>query len=127
MRSLLAAVAVFALAVPAVAQHTADPPAAVKKAVADKTAVLVDVREKTEWDDGHIKDAVFLPLSALKDGLPADAREKLPKDKPVYLHCASGRRCLKAADALKKLGYDARPLKQGYQDLIDAGFPKADR
>ena len=48
-----------------------------------------------------------------------------PKDKPIYLHCASGVRCLQAAEILKKQGYDARPLKDGYKDLVDKGFVKA--
>jgi rhodanese-related sulfurtransferase len=43
----------------------------------------------------------------------------------VYLHCASGRRCLAAADLLKTQGYDARPLKDGYEALLKAGFEKA--
>ncbi len=38
----------------------------------------------------------------------------------------SGVRCLKAADELKKLGYDVRPLKEGYKDLLKAGFAPAD-
>ena len=48
----------------------------------------------------------------------------LPKDKVIYAHCRSGGRCLVAADILKQQGYDVRPLKQGFKDLIEAGFPK---
>jgi rhodanese-related sulfurtransferase len=48
-----------------------------------------------------------------------------PKDKIIYCHCRSGRRCLTAADILKKQGYDVRPLKAGYEDLLKAGFPQA--
>ena len=51
----------------------------------------------------------------------------LPKDKPIYCHCAAGVRVLPAADILQKHGYDARPLKPGYKDLLRAGFPKAER
>ena len=39
------------------AEHTKDTPQEVKKAVADGKAVLLDVREKDEWDAGHIKGA----------------------------------------------------------------------
>lgn len=45
----------------------------------------------------------------------------------MYLHCGSGVRTLKAADELKKLGYDVRPLKPGYKELLKAGFEKADK
>jgi rhodanese-related sulfurtransferase len=108
------------------ADHTTDTTDVVKKALADDKAVLIDVREKSEWDDGHLKDAKLLPLSTLKGGAKAeDVAKIVPKDKVVYCHCGSGVRCLKAADELKKLGYDVRPLKPGYADLLKAGFAPA--
>jgi rhodanese-related sulfurtransferase len=110
------------------ADHTKDTPEAVKKALADGKAVLLDVREKDEWDDGHLKDARLLPLSSLKGGAKTEDVVKVaPKDKIVYCHCGSGVRCLKAADELKKLGYDVRPLKPGYKDLLKAGFEPAEK
>jgi len=124
---LAAAVAALVAAGPAVAaDHTADSLDTVKKAVAAGTAVLVDVREPDEWRDGHLKAARHLALSDLKAGVPADRlKEAIPAGKVVYLHCASGRRCLAAADLLKKQGYDARALKDGYEALLAAGFEKA--
>jgi rhodanese-related sulfurtransferase len=83
------------------ADHTADSLDTVKKAVAAGTAVLVDVREPDEWKDGHLKVARHLALSDLKAGVPADRlKEVIPAGKVVYVHCASGRRCLAAADLL---------------------------
>jgi len=115
-----------ALSAARAADHTKDTTDAVKKAVADDKAVLLDVREKSEWDDGHLKDAKLLPLSVLKAGAKAeDVAKVIPKDKIVYCHCGSGVRCLKAADKLKKLGYDVRPLKPGHADLLKAGFAPA--
>lgn len=110
----------------AAADHTKDTLDMVKKAVADDKAVLLDVREKAEWDDGHLKDAKLLPLSVLRGGAKAeDVAKVAPKGKIIYCHCAAGGRCLKAADELKKLGYDVRPLKPGYADLLKAGFAPA--
>ena len=125
----LAAVALATgLALARAADHTKDTPDEVKKALTDGKAVLLDVREKDEWDDGHLKDAKLLPLSALKAGAKAeDVAKVVPKDKVVYCHCGSGVRCLKAADELKKLGYDVRPLKPGYKDLLKAGFEPAEK
>lgn len=105
---------------------------AVKAALAKKDAVLVDVREKGEWDQGHLAGAVFLPLSWLKaeskgDRLAEHAAEKVPANKVLYLHCRSGGRVIPAAGILKKAGYDVRPLKQGFDDLKDAGFPVAEK
>ena len=115
----LTAVPVFAV------EHTKDTPDTVKKALADKKAVLLDVREQAEWNAGHLQGAQLLPLSKLKgDDIKALLKD-LPKDKPIYAHCKAGGRCLQAAEILIKQGYDVRPLKQGYADLLEAGFSKA--
>lgn len=129
VRILLGCLLVAGLTLPTplqAANHTKDTIDTVKKAVADGKAVLVDVREQSEWDDGHLKDAKLLPLSVLQAGVKAeDVAKVAAKDKIVYLHCGSGIRCLKAADTLQKLGYDVRPLKPGYRDLLKAGFAPA--
>jgi rhodanese-related sulfurtransferase len=49
-------------------------------------------------------------------------KEFMPKDKIVYLHCASGARCIEAAELLTDLGFEVRPLKPGYDAFIEAGF-----
>lgn len=108
------------------ADHTTDSLETVKQAVGSGKAVLVDVRELDEWNDGHLKDAKHLALSDLRKGLDLETiRKTCPNGCVVYLHCASGRRCLAAADILKKYGYDVRPLKDGYESLLRAGFEKA--
>ena len=112
--------------------HTTDALDQVKAKVEAKKAILVDVRERPEWDRGHIRGAVLIPLSKLrgweKDGMTdaekARLLEDLPKGSVVYCHCASGNRCLSGGEALRKLGYDARPLKPGYSALVKAGFPR---
>lgn len=105
------------------AGHTKDSLDIVKKKLADKEAVLVDVREQAEWDAGHLDAAVLLPLSALqKEG---KAAKTLTKGKIVYTHCKAGIRSVTAAEILEKQGYDVRPLKAGYQELLDAGFAPA--
>ena len=106
--------------------HTTDELAVVRTRVANKEAVLLDVREKDEWDEGHLQAASLVPLSSLKDGMiPAEFLRQFPKDKPVYLHCRSGGRVLRCAELLQGQGYDIRPLKAGYQKLVEAGFEKA--
>ena len=108
------------------ADHTKDSLQTVKKGLTEKKAVLVDVRELDEWNDGHVKDAKHLALSQIKSGVTDEKlKEIIPPGKIVYLHCAAGGRCLKAADMLKNKGYDIRALKPGYDALISAGFEKA--
>ena len=65
-----------------------------------KGAIIVDVREPGEYSRGHIKGAVNIPLSQLRQRI-----EEIPKDKPVYLHCRTGQRSYNAARALQNLGY----------------------
>ena len=111
-------------------EHTKDTLDTVKAALAKKEAVLVDVREKGEWQQGHLEDALFVPLSWLKTEAKGEqfsehVGEKVPAKKVVYIHCRSGGRALTAAGLLRKAGYDVRPLKQGFDDLREAGFPAA--
>jgi rhodanese-related sulfurtransferase len=110
--------------------HTADSLELIRERLVKNEAVLIDVREQREWDAGHLADATLVPLSVLAGKGPtpelaAELQSKLPKGKTVYCHCRSGGRVLRAAPILKELGYDIRPLKAGYEDLLQAGFPKA--
>ncbi len=104
-------------------EHTKDSLAVVKQKLADKSAVLVDVREQAEWDAGHLDASILLPLSGLQKG--TDSSQKLKKGQIVYTHCKAGIRSVTAGEILAKQGYDVRPLKAGYQDLLDAGFAPA--
>lgn len=69
----------------------------VKKALADGSIALVDVREDEEWADGHIPGAIHNPLSRFDVSA-------LPKDKKVVVYCRSGRRTLQALDIAQRSG-----------------------
>jgi len=107
------------------AEHTKDSLTTIKKNIEDEKAVLVDVREKKEWDAGHIEGAIFLPISSVQDGLSKDELESLPKDRVLYVHCVVGKRALTVANALEKEGFKVQPMRPGYKEMIDAGFKKA--
>ena len=133
-RSLkLAAVVAFlaALATPLLvtsAELSKDSLETVLQNVTEEKAVLIDVREKKEWDAGHVEGAIFLPLSALNRGMdPEKIRELLPEDKILYVHCVVGKRAVTAGNILEKHNYSSiRPIKPGYEELIEAGFEKAE-
>lgn len=109
------------------AEHTRDSLETVKKLVSEKKAVVVDVREISEWNAGHLKDAIHIPLSKIKSGLSAEELTRLTgDDKVIYLHCRSGMRCLDAANRLGSSRRELRPLKSGYEELLKAGFTKAE-
>jgi len=107
------------------AELSNDPLPTVQENITTHKAILVDVREPGEWKGGHVEGAISLPLSSLKNADTQTIELRLPKDKIVYTHCVMGVRALKAAKILEKLGYNVRPLKAGYEDLLKAGFQKA--
>lgn len=67
----------------------------------ENNAFIVDVREKNEYERGHLINAVNIPLSELRDRV-----DEIPKDRPVYLHCRSSQRSYNAVMALQNMGYD---------------------
>jgi phage shock protein E len=108
-------------------EFTEDSLATVKKNIAAKKAVLVDVRSKDEWDKGHVEDAIFLPITKLEQIEPDQFAKVLPKKKILYTHCAVGMRAEAAGEILAEHGYEVRVLQPGYDKLIKAGFKKAER
>lgn len=102
------------------AEYTKLTPAQILAEVKAGKAVIVDVREEPEWEEGHLKQALWVPLSSL-EGVDAKGRamamKDLPKDKAIYLHCKSGVRCMKAATLLEKDGVKAQAVKTPYPTL----------
>ena len=69
---------------------------------AGQKAVIVDVREDSEWNEQHIPGAIHIPLAQLNDRL---SELKPYKDSPVITQCRSGGRSAKALDVLKSAGF----------------------
>jgi rhodanese-related sulfurtransferase len=106
-------------------EFTKDSLQVVAENVAQKKAVLVDVRSQSEWNKGHLEGSIFLPVASLgKNVDPKMLAKKLPKDKILYTFCVVGVRAKAAAKVLQQHGYTVRALKPGYDDLIAAGFKK---
>ncbi|WP_028828741.1 FAD-dependent oxidoreductase [Proteocatella sphenisci] len=76
------------------------PVTAVRELV-EANAFIVDVREKDEYEEGHLVNSVNIPLSELRQRM-----SEIPKDTPVYLHCRSSQRSYNALMALINSGYD---------------------
>jgi rhodanese-related sulfurtransferase len=68
----------------------------------DENLVVLDVRKPTEFADGHVKDALNIPLNDLSDPLNMAALEE---DQNVYVHCQGGYRSVIAASLLKRQGF----------------------
>jgi rhodanese-related sulfurtransferase len=85
-------------------------------------ALVLDVREQSEWADGHIAKAKHIPLGQLKNRV-ADL-EKF-KDKPIVAVCRSGNRSAHACGLLKKAGFEnLHNLSGGMQAWEQAGLPR---
>ncbi|MDA8639454.1 rhodanese-like domain-containing protein [Flavobacteriaceae bacterium] len=67
-----------------------------------KESILVDVRTKEEFEQGHITNAINIPVDSV--GFET-AITKFPKNKTILLYCHSGRRSSKAAKEMQILGF----------------------
>jgi len=85
----------------------------------DQVHTLVDVRQPGEWQAGHPKAAVHIPLGEI----PARMQE-IPQDKPVVVICASGNRSAMAATRLAKSGFsNVYNFSGGMGSWQSAGLP----
>ena len=74
---------------------------------------LLDVREEYEYQEGHIKGAVNLPLREI-----LSQKDSLPKDKDIYVYCRSGHRSADAVNFLKSLGFEkVHNIEGGFIDI----------
>lgn len=80
--------------------------------------VLVDVREKSEYDEGHIETAILLPLGNIEK----DAPNVLDKESVIIVYCRSGRRSAEAANKLVDLGFKNVYDMGGIIDWVNQGY-----
>jgi len=94
-----------------------DPRAAAARA-AEGGALLLDVRERSEWDAGHAPGAVHIPYENLRE-----RTHELPLDRPVLIYCASGIRSSLAASMLESSGRDVANVRGGFTAWRNAKLP----
>ena len=72
--------------------------------MSSRQVVVLDVRTQKEYGEGHVRDAVLLPLDAITE---ETALAAIPsKDCVVLVYCRSGRRSAEAAARLSEMGYE---------------------
>ena len=80
---------------------------------------VLDVRTEEEYKEVHIKDAHLIPIKELEQNI-----NKIPKDKKVVVHCASGKRSAKACEMLKDKGLkELYNLEGGINKWQAEGYP----
>jgi rhodanese-related sulfurtransferase len=84
-------------------------------------ALIIDVREKDEWDEEHIPDATHMSRGTIE----LDIEEKVPDtDALIICHCGGGGRSALAAENLQKMGYkNVRSMAGGLKAWRAAGLP----
>jgi rhodanese-related sulfurtransferase len=84
-------------------------------------AVIVDVREKDEWDEEHIPHAVHLSRGTIE----LEIEEKIPdSNKTIICHCGGGGRSALATESLQKMGYkNVRSMAGGLKAWKATGLP----
>ena len=84
-------------------------------------AVLVDVREDTEWANGHATQAIHLGKGVLE----RDIEKAIPDpNREVIMYCGGGFRSVLTADVAKRMGYrNVASLIGGYKALVQASWP----
>ncbi len=87
----------------------------------DGDAVVVDVRDKDEWDEGHIPGATHMSRGTIE----LDVEEKVPDTNALIIcHCGGGGRSALAAETLQKMGYkNVRSMAGGFKAWKAAELP----
>ena len=78
-----------------------------RAAIAEKGAVVIDVRTPEEYARDHVAGSTNVPIGELSDRI---AQVVPDKNTPLYVHCQSGRRAATATEMLKEKGYRVRDL-----------------
>ena len=90
-----------------------------QRLVAERKLFILDVRTPGEYAHGRMKGAVLIPMAEV-----GRVTEKIPRDKPVLIYCASGARSRMAASILSRKGYgELFNLSGGIHAWQRAGFP----
>ncbi len=85
----------------------------------DPNMVIVDVRKETEYADGHIKEAINIPLSDLTD---PGSMTNLDDNHNIYIHCAGGYRSVIASSLIKRQGiHNIRNVVGGFTKIKELG------
>jgi glyoxylase-like metal-dependent hydrolase (beta-lactamase superfamily II)/rhodanese-related sulfurtransferase len=83
----------------------------------DPNMVIVDVRKTSEFDQGHIKEALTIPLDELTD--PA-SMANFDDNQNIYIHCAGGYRSVIASSLIKRQGiHNIRNVVGGFKAISE--------
>jgi hydroxyacylglutathione hydrolase len=85
-------------------------------------ALLLDVREDSEWNAGHAPGATHIPYEQLRE-----RAHELPLDRPIVTYCAGGIRSSLAASILESAGHKVANLRGGFTAWRNAELPISEK
>ena len=102
-------------------QITEISPAEAREKVDGGEAVLIDVREEGDWNDGHAKGAKHLSRGVIE----LEIEEQIPDPKRrIICYCGGGSRSALVAESLQKMGYEnVRSMAGGLRAWKEADLP----
>jgi rhodanese-related sulfurtransferase len=87
----------------------------------DEEICLIDVREESEWDRGHLPGAIHLSKGIIERDIENTVPEK---SRAIVLYCGGGYRSALAADNLQRMGYtNVISMDGGWRAWLEAGYP----
>ena len=96
---------------------------AAKEKLEDKSIVLIDVRNREEYNSEHLRGSRNIPLDQLDNRLG-----KLPRNKDIVVYCQNGGRSIRAIRNLEVAGFTRLfHMHEGLRGWRKAGFPTRKR
>lgn len=86
--------------------------------IQEQKPLILDVRQRGEFEGGHIQGAKLIPLNELGGRL-----KELPQDREILCVCRSGARSGAAASQLRAAGYNVVNMRGGMISWESAGLP----
>ncbi|SDW06963.1 hydroxyacylglutathione hydrolase [Marininema mesophilum] len=93
-------------------------PSEIAQRVNQGDVTVIDVRNDSEWEAGHLPQALHIPLTQLTSQL-----DTLSKDRPLLLQCKAGGRSAIASSLLQAQGYDVINLRGGWDRWMECNLP----
>ena len=88
-------------------------PNEIKEYIDNKSVIIIDLREKREYEQGHVRGSVNIQINDLEKYV-----YQYPRDKIMVVYCKTGARSIIAARILKQYGYQVKNVIGGMKNYL---------